>query len=253
MSKKPSNMQEYGGFHLVPANPSGRTSRIFERLIPYAGGGFAKSYTIYLSGTIGHEQDYIAEINLLRNIVQEGDEVTVYINSGGGSVYTGWQFTNAMADCAVPVKTVLDGACMSMAAIIFLCGNHVEINKGGLFMIHDVSHSNYGKQGGEVKPYIEGLERQIMAHYSQVLLSFLTEDEFKLMSNGTDLYFTPEEVHIRITQRNKQAEEAMKKAEAAAKKAEKEAVKTPTRRPRKTTRKINAVNKNKSRGSQSAE
>lgn len=237
---------EFGGYHLIPTLQNGRTSRIYERLIPHQGGGYAKEYSIYLSGPIGHQQDYIAEINLLRNIVQEGDEVTMYINSGGGSVYTGWQLTNAMADCPVPVKTVLDGECMSMAALIFLSGNHIAINKGGLFMLHDISHANYGKQGGEVKPYIEGLERQIMSHYSRVLLSFLTEDEFKLMTNGTDLYFTPEEVHERISERNRMADEAAQKAADDATKPKPTKRRRSAKKPTTSKARKNANNKTKS-------
>jgi ATP-dependent protease ClpP protease subunit len=236
---------EMGGYHLIPTTPNGRTSRIYERLIPHQGGGYAKSYSIFLSGSIGYEQDYIAEINLLRNIVQEGDEVTIFINSGGGNVYTGWQITNAMADCVVPVRTVLDGSCMSMAAIIFLCGDQVAINRGGLFMLHDVSHSNYGKQGGEVKPYIEGLERQIVEHYANVLKSFLSEEEYQLMMNGTDLYFTPGEVNDRIIARNQLADEIAEKLAAEEAKPKK------PRKPR-TTSKSSSTRKNANRKTKSS-
>lgn len=52
------------------------------------------------------------------------DKISLYINSGGGSVTAGLQIIDTMNFISSPVETICIGAAMSMAAVILACGEH---------------------------------------------------------------------------------------------------------------------------------
>ena len=51
------------------------------------------------------------------------NEITIYINSYGGSVYDGFAVIDVMRRIKSPVKTICIGKAMSMAALILVCGD----------------------------------------------------------------------------------------------------------------------------------
>ena len=77
-------------------------------------------------------------------IAAKEKEVTVRINSPGGSVFEGIAIYNAIANSALEVTTIVDGIAYSMGAIIALAGNKVQMAKNATMMIHNVSGGVYG-------------------------------------------------------------------------------------------------------------
>lgn len=51
-----------------------------------------------------------------------GKEITLYVNSPGGSVYSGYGIIDTMNYISSPVKTVCTGLAASMGAMILMCG-----------------------------------------------------------------------------------------------------------------------------------
>lgn len=81
--------------------------------------------------------DLIQQIIAL-NIVSD-DEITILINSGGGSINAGLALCDAMAISRAPIRTVAVSMAASMAAVIFCSGakGRREIFPSARVMIHD--------------------------------------------------------------------------------------------------------------------
>ena len=65
------------------------------------------------------------------------EEITLYINSPGGSVDSGMALYDVMRAVKCPVRTVCVGTAASMAAILFASGTERGILPHGKIMIHD--------------------------------------------------------------------------------------------------------------------
>lgn len=66
-----------------------------------------------------------------------GEEITFYINSGGGEVRNGLALYDVMQHISSPVRTVCVGLAASMAAVIFAAGDKRELYTHSKVMIHD--------------------------------------------------------------------------------------------------------------------
>lgn len=73
--------------------------------------------------------------------VSPGEEITFYINSGGGEVGNGLALYDVMQYITSPVRTVCVGLAGSMAAVLFAAGDRREMFKHSKVMIHDPSIS----------------------------------------------------------------------------------------------------------------
>lgn len=64
-------------------------------------------------------------------------ELHVYVNSGGGDVFSGQAIYNILSRVKVKKTVHIDGLAASIASIIVLAGDIVHMPKNALFMIHD--------------------------------------------------------------------------------------------------------------------
>lgn len=83
---------------------------------------FTKNRKIYLFSEITDTvaMEVIAQIEYLDRIGRE--DITIYINSPGGSVSAGFSIVDAMNRCSCDVATVCTGEAASMGAFILSCG-----------------------------------------------------------------------------------------------------------------------------------
>jgi ATP-dependent Clp protease protease subunit len=87
-------------------------------------------------------------VNQIRLLNAQGDsEITIRITSPGGSVYSGLQIYDAMKESNAPIKTVCEGYCMSMAAILLAAGDTREVGQNTTIMLHGIS---MGSDGGKL-------------------------------------------------------------------------------------------------------
>lgn len=68
-----------------------------------------------------------------------GEEVTIRINSGGGSVFAGCDIYNMLKTYNGNVTVEIHGLCASIAGVIAMAGAKVRMSPSALFMIHNVS------------------------------------------------------------------------------------------------------------------
>lgn len=67
----------------------------------------------------------------------KGKALTVRINSPGGSVWDGMAIHSQLSQHQAPVTVKIEGLAASIASVIALAGDRVEIAEGGFMMIHD--------------------------------------------------------------------------------------------------------------------
>lgn len=71
-------------------------------------------------------------------------EITLYIDSPGGSVQSGLAVYDYILSMKSPVRTVCTGIAASMGAILFLAGQNREMLPNSKIMIHDPSSAGSG-------------------------------------------------------------------------------------------------------------
>ena len=156
----------------------------------------ARLYEFYLSGEILEAEEYIDWFDIIRNAT-EADTVRIYINSGGGDLYTTLQFLRVMGETEATIVTSVEGACMSAATMIFLHGHQQEVTPHSLFMFHNYSAGVFGK-GGEMYDQLQFERRWSENFMREVYAGFLNSEEIGSMLNNKDIWMTSDEVIERL-------------------------------------------------------
>ena len=99
---------------------------------------FTNRRSIEVVGEINRESVYslILQLRYLHHADPE-KEITMYINSPGGSVCDGLALYDVMAAVKCPIRTVCVGMAASMGALLFVAGNVREMLPHAEVMIHD--------------------------------------------------------------------------------------------------------------------
>ena len=102
---------------------------------------------ILVVGRVGEDmaKSVIAQLLYLES-VDPKTPITLFINSGGGSVTDGLAIIDAMALVSCPVHTVAVGRAASMAAVILACGAPGKrvVAPNARVMLHQPSHGLSG-------------------------------------------------------------------------------------------------------------
>ena len=93
---------------------------------------------IWLTGEITSEVADAVIAQILHLVAEDPDaEITLYIDSPGGSVTAGLSIYDVMQAVSADIHTVCVGTAASMAAVLFAAGDRREILRHGEVMIHD--------------------------------------------------------------------------------------------------------------------
>lgn len=95
---------------------------------------------------------------LYLDAIDNKKEITILINSYGGSVYDGLGIIDVMKNIKSPIKTIVVGKAMSMAAEILLCGDKRSAYPNATIMLHCASGGSWGKIE-EVKVHTKEFDR----------------------------------------------------------------------------------------------
>lgn len=190
-------------FKLEDLNGIG-TTNVFERSI-------AKTYDLYLHDTIESPDKYI-EWNQLFRRAGPNDVIYVHINSHGGQINTAVQMMRAMRETEATLVTSIEGACLSAATMIFLCGDVCEVSDHSQFMVHTYSGGSWGK-GSEMISQITHDADWISELMHDVYAGFFTKKEIDDIISGVDMWIKPDEVVVRLNKRGEYLEKMKKQAE----------------------------------------
>ena len=134
----------------------------------------------------------IRQLRYLQRQDPEG-EITLYINSPGGSVDSGMALYDVMKAISCPVRTVCVGLAASMAALLFVSGDRRDMLPHSRVMIHDPLIMHTGGSALKLKAVSDDLmeTRQIIA---KVIADHSGKSmEEVLAKTATDSYFRAEE------------------------------------------------------------
>ena len=150
---------------------------------------------IQCNGEINKESVYSMILQLRYLQTQDPEkEITIYINSPGGSVADGLALIDTMAALHCPIRTVCMGTAASMAALIFASGNERDIMPHARVMIHDPLISG-GVGGSALK--LDAIAKDLM-HTREVTAQILSDCtghsiEEIYEKTATDTYFDAKE------------------------------------------------------------
>lgn len=88
----------------------------------------------------------------------KGKDVTIHINSTGGDVFQGQAIYTALKNYTGKVTVKIEGLAASMATIIALAADRVEMTSNSLFMIHSPMSNVFGNKA-QMRKQINALEK----------------------------------------------------------------------------------------------
>ena len=150
---------------------------------------------VWLTGEINSEVADAVIAQILHLDAEDPDaEITLYIDSPGGSVTAGLSIYDVMQAVTANIHTVCVGTTASMAAVLFAAGHRREILRHGEVMIHDPLVSG-GISGSALA--IQDKSDRLMAK-RKVLSGILAEHTGKSVKQiykvtAKDTYFGAEE------------------------------------------------------------
>jgi ATP-dependent Clp protease protease subunit len=168
----------------------------------------SKLSEFYLSGTIGHAEEYIDWFDTIRN-AGENDVIRLNINSYGGDLFTAIQFMRVLGETKATVIVSVEGACMSAATMIFLHADMYEVSPHSMFMFHNYSGGQFGK-GGEMYDSIVHERAWSEKMMKEVYSDFLTDKEIESMLNNKDLWMDGDEIVKRLEKKAKKVKKSAK-------------------------------------------
>ena len=96
-------------------------------------------YDVVSKWTAVNAQDFQRQLSAIK-----AKDIDVHINSPGGSVFEGLAIYNLLRAHPAKVTVHVDGLAASVASVIALAGDEIEITEGAQFMIHDASVATSG-------------------------------------------------------------------------------------------------------------
>ena len=138
--------------------------------------------------------DLIAYLDSL----QEGDILTININSPGGSVFGGIPLVNALLRTKAKIKVNIVGGAFSMAAVIACTGDEIHMDPGTVWMFHDYSTEGLAGKGSEIIGYATSVSKQLTDILNTACYKVLTPEDIDNIMSGRDLYIHPEDAKRRL-------------------------------------------------------
>lgn len=137
----------------------------------------------------------------------DADEITVRINSPGGSVFDGIAILNALRGHKAKITTVVDGLAASIASVIAMAGDEIVMGRNSELMIHDASSVCVG-QAKDMQSMADNLARasnNIASIYAEKAGG--TVDEWRTAMLGESWYSAEEAVAAGLADRVDKAPE----------------------------------------------
>ena len=152
---------------------------------------------VYIYGNIGDRwnEDGVIASDLVRDLAAlEADQITLRINSYGGSVPDGLAIYNALKRHKATVAVHIDGVAISCASYIAMAGDTITMAKNAQMMIH----APWSFAGGNAVELRE--QADILDRYAKAMASAYAdksgktyEDALAILTDGKDHWFLADE------------------------------------------------------------
>ena len=152
---------------------------------------------IYIYGNIGDHwnEDGVIASEMVRDIAAlEADEITLRINSYGGSVTDGLAIYNALRRHPAPVHVQVDGVAISCASYLAMAGDTVTMARNAQMMIH-APWSFAGGNSADLREMADILDRyaKSMASAYANKSGKTYEQALAILTDGKDHWYSAEE------------------------------------------------------------
>lgn len=150
----------------------------------------------FLMGDIDQESIQEAmEWIYYENLTSKKNKLTLFINSGGGSLYDAFALIDVMRASRLPIDTVGIGSVMSAAFLIFVCGYKRYIAPNASIMCHEYSDTVEGKHHDIMSAMdLAELCNSKMLDVLVEQCKMTNEEVAEKLLNPTDVYLTPNEL-----------------------------------------------------------
>jgi ATP-dependent protease ClpP protease subunit len=162
------------------------------RFDPVNAAGGKKKASIHILDAISWWTGNDARTFQQRLAAIDADEIDVFINSPGGSVFEGVTIYNLLVAHKATVNVHVLGLAASIASVIALAGDTVEIAENAMFMIHDPSAGVFGKAEDfrKVAGVLDKITESILNTYEA--RTKLSRDELRA-AMAKETYYTADE------------------------------------------------------------
>lgn len=128
---------------------------------------------------------------------QDGEKVTLHLNTPGGMVDSAFMLVNAIKESKATVTANLYGTVASAGTIIALACEEFKVADHLAWMAHNYSAGMQGK-GHEMKARQTFMDKQLNAAFKEFYQGFYTDDEMEEIIDGKDSWLTSSEVKERL-------------------------------------------------------
>lgn len=127
-----------------------------------------KQIKITYTGGVTQEQimDLMETLDKVNLNYHGAQKITLYLNSGGGNMDSGYMGYNAIKNSRIPVTTVNAALVGSSASLLFCAGAERQALPAAYFILHPASATVYG--GQELKPDALNLLSSTLSHYNDI-------------------------------------------------------------------------------------
>jgi ATP-dependent Clp endopeptidase proteolytic subunit ClpP len=162
-----------------------------------AAAGVLSAAEIFIYGDIGESwwNESVSAAQFVKDIAAiDSAEITIRINSIGGSVPDGIAIYNAIKRHKAATTTVIDGLAASIASLIALAGDKVEMAENSTMMIH-APWTYAAGNSAELRDTADLLDTwaEAMATSYAAKTGKTTEEIMQLMTDGKDHWYTAAE------------------------------------------------------------
>jgi len=152
---------------------------------------------IFIYGDIGESwwADTVTAAQFVKDIAAiTAGAITIRINSFGGSVPDGVAIYNAIKRHAAKVTTVVDGVAMSIASLIAMAGDTVEMAENAMLMVH-APWTGVAGNSASLRDTADMLDQfaAAMATSYAAKTGKPVADMLALLTDGVDHYYTAQE------------------------------------------------------------
>jgi len=122
--------------------------------------------------TIGREDGELSSkefIDQLRSLSSDVDQITIDINSEGGSVFEGNAIAEAIKQHPANITTRCIGSALSIASVVFLAGDDRLVSENGWIMIHEPMTESWGT-ATEIRQQadlIDNIRKKMVTDYAE--------------------------------------------------------------------------------------
>lgn len=159
----------------------------------------ARQAEIWIYGDIGESwsEETVTARQFVADLAKvDADQLTVRINSVGGSVPDGLAIYNAIKRHPAQVTVAIDGVAMSVASLIAMAGDQIEMADNAMLMIHAPWSVAVGNASA-MRETADTLDKwaEAMASSYATKSGMDKADVLALLTDGKDHYYTAEEAH----------------------------------------------------------